>query len=264
MAKLIGPIQYTGTIQDLSAYKMRGLDKIILRSKGGPTKQQIKNGRNFINVRRNNAEFAASTKAAASIRRALFAVKRLADPAATGRLNAICKAILKQDPRSERGKREVLFSQYGELLVGFNFNKNLLLNTVIRHPMFTSVDRSTGKASVEIPALIPGINFYCPPAFKLFRLTIALALVPDVLFRNGDYKYNSTTQVGKSVYSEWFSAKSQIQTQSFELEIDDPLVAENNFSMILAIGVEFGEAGNNNSIVPVRYGGCAGIVGVDA
>jgi hypothetical protein len=64
------------------------------------------------------------------------------------------------------------------------------------------------------------------------------------------------------VYSEWFSAKSQIQTQSFELEIVDPLVAGNNFGMVLAIGVEFGEMGSNNSIVPVRYGGCAAIVGI--
>ena len=43
MAILKGPIKYTGNLDDLSAYTMRGTDKIILRRKGGASALQIKN-----------------------------------------------------------------------------------------------------------------------------------------------------------------------------------------------------------------------------
>ena len=64
MAKLDGTIQFTGSLQNLSFYKMRGSDKIIVRKKGGPSRKQVKHSPNFENTRHNNSEFGGRALAA--------------------------------------------------------------------------------------------------------------------------------------------------------------------------------------------------------
>ena len=108
MAKLEGDIQFTGSLNNLSAYKMRGSDKIILRKKGGPTKKQIKHSKNFENTRRNNMEFGGRAMAAAAIKHCLHPFGFLADHNITATLNALLGAIQKMDTTSGWGKRHVL------------------------------------------------------------------------------------------------------------------------------------------------------------
>ena len=260
MPKLIGPITYTGTFNNMTAYKMRGSDKIILRMKGGASKEQIKNSTCFAQVRKNNAEFGASAKAAARIRLALTYIKHLADPGSTGRLNSLCKTILKQDSVNLHGQREVSFAKHGQLLEGFNFNKELLLNSVIRHPFSCTVNRDTGSATLLIPALIPGVNFYSPPQHHLCRFIIVLGLVPDITFKTDSYL--PIPQIGsrETVHSEWFSTRNQLDEQRFELQFQNFTGLENSNSMILAIGVEYGQAVSNKVIERVPYAGCASIL----
>ena len=41
MGTLHGNLSFTGSISNISAYTMRGHDKVILRTKGGASKKQI-------------------------------------------------------------------------------------------------------------------------------------------------------------------------------------------------------------------------------
>ncbi len=70
MLKLTGSILFTGSMDNFSAYTMQGYDGIILRKKGGASKEKIKTGRNFYLTRKHNAEFGASSQAGKSIRKA--------------------------------------------------------------------------------------------------------------------------------------------------------------------------------------------------
>ena len=45
MAILTGGLPIIGSLQGLSTYKMRGSDKIVVRSKGGATKNRFRNWR---------------------------------------------------------------------------------------------------------------------------------------------------------------------------------------------------------------------------
>ncbi len=72
MAQLIGNIQVTGSLDNLSFYKMRGSDKIIVRKKGGPTRKQVKKSPKFENTRRNNMEFGGRSRAVGYIKNALW------------------------------------------------------------------------------------------------------------------------------------------------------------------------------------------------
>src|SRR5688572_10360908 len=97
MPKLIGELQFIGSLDNLSAYKMRGSDKIILRKKGGPSKKQIKHSPKFDLTRRNNKEFGGRVKAAAHIKRILYPMLFIADYNIIGPLNALLKPIQNMD-----------------------------------------------------------------------------------------------------------------------------------------------------------------------
>ena len=57
MPFLEGPFAFTGKLDMLSAYRMRGVDKIVVRRKGGPSREKIKTGASFANTRRTMSEF---------------------------------------------------------------------------------------------------------------------------------------------------------------------------------------------------------------
>lgn len=70
MAQITQGLAFTGSISNLSAYKMRGSDKIILRTKGGPSKNMIKKSPRFEITRRLNVEFGGRATATKWIRNA--------------------------------------------------------------------------------------------------------------------------------------------------------------------------------------------------
>ena len=54
---------FTGSLHNISAYKRRDMDTIIIRLKGGPSKRMIKSHPSFELTRRNNKEFGARSTA---------------------------------------------------------------------------------------------------------------------------------------------------------------------------------------------------------
>src|SRR5687768_10428056 len=132
MAQLDGVIQFTGSLQNLSAYKMRGSDKIIIRKKGGPTKKQIKYSPGFENTRLNNKEFGGRAVAAACIKHCLRPLMFLADYNITGPLNALLRPIQKMDTKSVRGTRHILLSEQPRLLEGFSLNRRYMFDSIVR------------------------------------------------------------------------------------------------------------------------------------
>ena len=61
MATIKGPVQLEGGVGGMSFYTRRGSDKIIVRTKGGPSKQAIKNSPGFENLRLNQKEWIGCT-----------------------------------------------------------------------------------------------------------------------------------------------------------------------------------------------------------
>ena len=169
MSKLEGNILFTGSMGNLSAYKRRGSDKIILRTKGGASKDKIKNDPAFALTRKYNSEFGGCSKAAAFVRKAIIGLWHMADPDSTGQLNALAHTIQKLDTIHAAGERAIRFSQYRYLLDGFNMTSQLHFNTVIRHPVSVSVLRTNGSARLELPGLLPGVNFYTAPQYHIGR-----------------------------------------------------------------------------------------------
>lgn len=261
MAKLTGNIGFIGSIGNMSAYKMKGVDQIILRGKGGANKSRIKQHPNFELVRRNNAEFGACSRAGTSIRNAIYPLRQLADFNISGHLNAIAKIILKKDPVNDLGQRAIRFSAHHQLLDGFSLNRELLFNTVIRHPVSCSIFRDTGTANIELPGLLPGTNFYPPYEHSLYRFTIALGEVPDWVYIKDGYKPEHSIAHGVAyMQTEWSSTKQVNTVQSIDLQLANFKGLKDGSSLVVSIGIEFGRPLSNTIVEPVKHAGCAVIL----
>jgi hypothetical protein len=170
----------------LSMYTMKGCDKVILRRKGGASRERIKTEPNFENTRRVNAEFGGRATCSKWIRRMLHPLKFIADYNITGPLNALLKPIQELDTISNYGERSVAFSANPHLLEGFNLNKRSSFDTIVHNPVRYTLSKRKGHASVTIPAVLPGHNFSAPGNFATYRFIALLGIIPDLFLRQMD------------------------------------------------------------------------------
>ncbi len=71
MASLSGNFDFEGRLGNVTAYRMKGVDKLVLRTRGGPNKNAIKNSPAFAKTRQQNTKWSGCTKAASKMRIAL-------------------------------------------------------------------------------------------------------------------------------------------------------------------------------------------------
>jgi hypothetical protein len=257
MAKLEGSFQFTGSLQNLSAYKMQGSDKIILRKKGGPSKKQVKYGANFENTRHNNKEFGGRALAAACIKRNLHPLLFLADYNITGPLNALLQPIQKMDIESEWGKRHILLTKQPRLLEGFSLNRRYLFETIIRTPVICRLQGA--QAIIDLPALQPDINFMTPGNYNWYKFIAVAGFIPDVYYTEHGYKPKESEYFNlEIVESEWLPVNAPAAANS--LVIDGmPEQKPATCSTMVALGIAFG-AMNGAEIKPVKYVGGAKVM----
>lgn len=144
----------------LSFYTMRGVDKVIIRRKGGPKKSAIRRSPKFRNVRYSQNEFKIRARVVRYIRRAMIYQRLLADHNFSGALNGLMRKVQVLDNVNDLGQRGVFLSHHKEVLKGFSLNKDYHFDAVVRYPVKAEINREGLSALVHIPAIIPGVNFF--------------------------------------------------------------------------------------------------------
>jgi hypothetical protein len=260
MAILNGGFDFTGKMGNLSAYKRKDMDEVILRRKGGPSKKRVKEDPRLARTRENSTEFAACTKMTAGIRGAAHLVRHLGDTWFTGALNALSKKIQARDDTSDRGKRSVLLSRARELLTGFNFNMEYPFDQVVRSPAAVTVSREAASASVEIVKLTPGVQLRLPWEGTWFRFIVSVGVVEDVVFDE-----HGTATGGflndRMAYSvtEWYHAEAGSPEVKMDLQITEGIPA--SATALLMVGVEGGRLSRFGNIEGIPGKGAAKILG---
>jgi hypothetical protein len=264
MGQLMSDLQFTGSVGMYSAYKMRGSDKIILRRKGGASKEKIEKAPQFEITRNLNAEFGGRSVASKSIMRSLRPLKALADYNLAGPLNSLIRPIQAMD-ETAHGKRSIYFTRHPKLLEGFSLNKRNPFDSIVRNPISCRLDKTNLSASVEIPALIPGINFFVPPGrYPFYSIIIVLGIVPDVIFTKHGYK-PLDIQDPVPTASAWYPASGGSKAMALEVSLQRRsfVLPSSPFSIILSIGIRFGTVGMNEEVEQVKYAGAAKVVVVE-
>ncbi len=262
MGTLNNDMSFTGSVGNLSAYTMRGHDKVILRTKGGATKRQIQTQDSFESTRNLNNEWKVVVKAAGSIRRGLNGLKPLAGYNISGPLNALVKKIQVMDNVNPRGKRSIIFSQHFDFISSFNYNKQNMFDSLIRQPLSVQIDRTTGTADIEIPSLQPSVNFFPHPRYAYFRIVLSMTSISDYVCSERSNHYSSVGAVPtyKPIYSEWAPSNIPQPSTNFHYTPANTTLPGPGMILILGAGIQYGMPGSDGSIQPVPYVGAARIL----
>jgi hypothetical protein len=256
MAILTSEFTFTGSIGNVSAYRVKGSNQIRLRRKGGASKKQIQEAPQFDITRRLNAEFGGRATACKRILHSLFPLKYLADYNMAGPLNALLKPIQEIDAENEFGKRSIRLSQNPQFLDGFSFNRIRRFETILTAPILSTMSKETGSAVVTVPAIVPGINFKSMAQYPICSFIAVLAAVPDLFWSTEGYvssHFGYGDAGTASVASEWFSSTKGSMASRLLLSLPT-MPANPSYSLILGIGVRFGLLDDLHIIKPVRFG----------
>lgn len=150
MAKQGGILQIQGTLENLTFYK--SADGLLVRTRGGVSKQRIMNDPAFVRTRENGAEFGHSANSGKLLRNAVGSmVFKAKDRKLSSRLLKVMSQLKNLDTVNARGMRKVaegLNDPNGKLLLkGFDFNERAALQSVLYSPI--AVDPLTGTVTIS-------------------------------------------------------------------------------------------------------------------
>ena len=268
MAIVKGTFVMTGSFGNASFYTMRGSDKVIVRTKGGASKNKIKNSPQFAALRKQQKEWSGCAKFGSVTRYAFGGLHRLADYNITPVLNGIGKKLMKLDTESEIGKRYLRLSTYKGALEGFNLNRNYPLNTVLRILPGVRLDSDKFEVEIFIPRINTTIDLLNVQKLPFFRLIVSLGIVSDLAFNADINDYVaivpqvhgiSEVQTGK-----WHSTQTIVEAHSIKAAFspDDIEGNTNEITLLACLAVEFGNVGFTGEPVEVKYAGSARVIAV--
>lgn len=262
MAKLEAGLLFTGSLGGLSAYKMKGSDKIILRHGWGPGKKQIRTSAKYERTRENITEFSGRSVAARYLRRALGQMYMVADHNLITTMQPLLRKVQLADTTSERGKRNVCLKSAPHLLGAYSLNKHTRFDSIIRSPLICQVDGQSGSASVVWPALIPGITFFPHTHLPVFRLVVALGVMPGVYYQPTGYRApREYDQLWPAHYtSEWHFMNKGAAENTVQLQL--PVLPGDDHCLVLTAGIFFGTVEIGGVMSQQRHAGAARVVAV--
>ena len=260
MATLKEGLELTGSLGNLSAYKIKGSDKIIVRRKGGPKRKQVLNSKKFERTRENMKEFLGVGMAVKAIRSPLIHVKRLAGHNFTSTLTSICKKIQVLDKAGENGRRGIYLTQHRYMLAGFRLNKKHPFVCIVTGAVDVTLSRELKSAVIQLPQLIADVNLNIPWKRPLFRFCMSLGIVPDVIYEGSDYNNYPAEWAVTKLDTAWYVTTEPFESKTLELKLDVPGPIKDSQTLVFAIGIEMGAPGVYGQVEEVKYAGSACIL----
>lgn len=269
MAIVNGLFQANGSIKGLSFYTIAGSDKVIMRTKGGPTKKRMATGKEFEKLRKHQMEWGACVLFARAVRGAVGDLYRLSDYNLSPVWTGMGKNLIKLDNNGEVGNRALLMSTYKQALDGFNFNRNYSYSSILRVLPTFQIFREVLQATVTFPRINTAIDLVNIQRLPYFRLIVSLGTVSDLVYNPSLFSnyisLNSELQ-GQSVSttSAWYSTNDILSEQKLIVKFEQRFstLFTNDLTVILSIGVEFGNVGFGGQIIEVKRAGGAKILAV--
>ncbi len=261
MATVLSGFDFNGSIGELSFYKLSGTGKVVVRRKGGPSKQTVRKSKNFENTRRNNAEFGGRAKMSRWIMQSFWPLKAVADYNIAGPINSMISPVQRQEA-GEWGKRPIRLSKSPETLSGFSLNRERIFETILRTPVEVTLSKESCSAELKLPAIKPGINFHPNNRYPFYSFEITLGVVPDLHLVRGVYQPVSSQWTAKfcsSVKTAWVPV-NEATTESIHAISLEGMEQLTDFTLIVAIGIRFGTPSVKNEIDQVRHAGSAKVL----
>ncbi len=265
MAKVKGGNIVSGTTGNLIFYTIQGGDQVYVRSKGGPTKEQIKNNKNFAGVRKNNKEFGGCSRMSKALRETMRDLTGVADYNLAPVLCAWAKRIQKCDTTGEVGRRAIRLSSHRDWLRGFDLNRRNRFDNLLRVPLRYTLDRESRSATLMLPEIDGSMHLHTTTQSPLFRIEVALGALSDIVYDADREEYmcinNQYTAGGIQEQTEWFPVGAKIAAREFRLSLAEYLPGfGDSDTLVLSIAVRMGTIDATGQYVPVKLGGAGKII----
>lgn len=160
-------------MEGLNFYKRKG--GFMARKQTSVTKERIENDPAFERTRENASEFTRTATAGKLLRSSLSdLLKNIKTGEMSSRLFAEMYKVLRSDPVSARGKREVAKGNLAQLS-GFEFNSITPLDQTFAAAYAVLVDRPSGKCEITLQPFTPATKINAPRTADNFRIVYAAA-----------------------------------------------------------------------------------------
>jgi hypothetical protein len=263
MAKLKAPFDLSGSLGNLSFYMMEGVNRTLVREKGGASKEKILYDPVFENTRRNMGEFGGRGPATHAVLEAIAPLRP--GHGVTGTINKLLTALQKMDSESPWGQRAIAVSRCPQLLQGLNISKRLTLEGILKNDLLGAISREGLTARVEIPPLIPMVNCIHPKPHTFYRVLAVLGIMPDLFYGEELDRYLPEPAYQKVpaqyVATPWEQTNTTSEASSLEVTLPQSPEIE-GFSMLLTIAIQYGKLGPTGIIEPVPKAVASKIIAV--
>lgn len=241
MSKQKGIIKLVGNIGGVSFYSSNG--EYLARTAGGPSKEKIATGANFVRTRENNAEFGGAAKVGKALRTALSSViQTMGGSTLTASLTRLFKSI-NAKASGIRGQRPIALSGNKSQAKGLELNDKLSFTSVFNAPYSVVADTDRVQITFTIPGFIP-INFINAPAGATgFRIVGAVGWLSDYSYDNSTLNYEpdvpDQNSIGITQYSNILPIDNTPATISLVADAPGGLIPDAGISVLACLGIEF-------------------------
>jgi len=259
MAELKGPVLFTGSIGGIRAYYNSTLKRFIVSTKGGSTREQIKNNPAFARQRENMKEFKVCAMWSAQLRKAIFSLSHLLYGYYFSEFMSLAKSIQKHDDVHYRGTRSIESSKDAMLLKCLNLNRLHPFEQVFTHQY--NVAFSVDQRSVTLQLLdfksYARINW--PVRFDSYRVALVIAQLPDFYWNEADQMFlpvvANLERLSVTAYSDWLPRSTDPVDITLTVSFAQPALQHPGTTVVVALGIEIAAPfADANLTTPAGYG----------
>ena len=115
----------------------------------------------------------------------------------------------------------MLFSKYAGILTGLNVNRDVTFESIFNSPCTCSIARAEGSATVTVPELLPKVNFNIPWDHPVYRIIIAIGVLPNIIKTDKNYDAFTPGVIHKTetVITDWTDAKKLRKKEKFVVQL---------------------------------------------
>jgi len=242
MARLKGPILFTGGLGNIRSIYNKKLKRYILSTKGGASKELIKNSPAFVRTRENMSEFTACGKWASQVRKGLLSISHLFFGYYFSEIVKLAKQIQLRDESHPKGSRSIESSKIPILLTTLNFNRSHSFNSVLSDSPMISFSEDKKKVTLSLSQFKSYLRIHWPNRFDSYRIALVIAQLSDFVYSETEAAFipviPDLEQLSIITYSEWLPNNSEPRDILLEALFPEPALQQPGTTVIVAMAIE--------------------------
>lgn len=265
MARNMGPMDFDGTVGELTFYRLKGVRRV--KRKSHVSKKKIKTSPRSQGTRDMNMEFGGASKVTTAIRRSLVMMeKEFGESYLSGALTGRLRAMVSMG-EGERGKRVVDLRQHGHNLVGFEFDRLKPLGySMGLNLLDVQLNATRDLVTWNVPTFDPQGLVTAPSGATHFRFVLAAGQVSNYYYKPSLKGYAPAVivdKVGTHFYGEPQALNLPlVGPLHMELPVMGILPNPDEVAVVMTAGIQFLEL-VNGAYYPFEERAAMQIVGVN-